>query len=435
MKRLILFISLSLFFHGTYLIVPTQLVQYQEPGKKWENNTYKNGIKTVLIHKQGWELSFPIINLNNEDEKISLSFDELGDDTNDYSWQIIHCNMDWTQSELEPIEYLSGFFEGDIQDYSLSKNTTVNYIHYHISFPNNDVTFQISGNYIVNVFEQNDPSQIVLTRRFYIVDKKVDVHGSVFKQPLGINTNNQRINFSVGYNNEITDPHSNLISTVIKNNESTISTKDIFPSKTGISKIGFENIKELSFAGGNEFRHFDIKSIKFVSDKINKIEYSGSFHKIILRPETPEIRNNYTFKNDLNGKKLIKLENSNKSNIEADYCQVVFYLNTPLNLNIGDYYVYGALSDWELSDNNKMTFDNTKQCYTLTLFLKQGYYNYQYIFKSEGLVIDKANQWFSVEGNYYQTENDYHILTYYKNPSATSEELVGFVKINTDLNK
>jgi len=120
--------------------------------------------------------------------------------------------------------------------------------------------------------------------------------------------------------------------------------------------------------------------------------------------------NEYSFKNDINGKKLIKLENSNHSNIEADYSKVVFRLKAPLNLNNGNYFVYGAISNWGTSDKYKMIFDESLQQYTLTLFLKQGYYNYQYIFKSEGLSIDENAQWLSVEGNYYMTENDYYLV-------------------------
>ena len=179
-STLLIKFSLVTIFVSNYAIFTNPVLQHNElvQNQVFTNKTFKQGIKTVLIHKKGWELSFPIIDLNNEDEKIKLSFDELGYDINNYSWQIIHCNMDWSQSELEPIEYLSGFFEGDIQEYSLSQNTTYNYINYTINFPNDDVTFEKSGNYIIKIFEQNDPTQLVLTRRFYIIDKKALVVSS-----------------------------------------------------------------------------------------------------------------------------------------------------------------------------------------------------------------------------------------------------------------
>ncbi len=398
----------------------------------FKNSTYKKGIKTVLIYKKGWELSFPIIELDNEDEKILLSFDELGNDVNDYSWQIIHCNADWTQSELEPIDYLSGFFDGYVQNYSLSKNTTTDYINYQVEFPNSDVSFQKSGNYIIKIFESDNPANIILTRKFYIIDKKANITGNIYKTPLLNSSNNQRVNLKILYNNEITDAYGNLVTTIIKNGESEISTQNIVPNKLGIEQISFENINTLSFPGGNEFRHFDIKSLRFLSDNLENIDYNSNRYQVTLRLSEPKVNSEYNFKDDLNGKRLIKLENNSRSNIEADYCEVVFRLKAPLNLNRGDYYVFGALSDWQTSDKYKMSFDDTKQEYVLTLLLKQGYYNYQFVFKSEGLQIDQTNQWYSVDGNKYQTENDYYLLTYYKNPTELSEELVGFTKINSN---
>ncbi|RLD75801.1 MAG: hypothetical protein DRJ10_14635 [Bacteroidetes bacterium] len=380
-------------------------------------------------------MSFPIIDLNNEEEKIHLSFDELGSDISDYSWQIIHCNMDWTKSELEPIEYLNGFFDGYVQDYSQSQNTRVNYINYSVDFPNDDVSFQISGNYIIQIFEQNDPSKLVLTQRFYVLDNKVRIKGNVFKQPVISVINNQRVNFTISYDNEILDAYSNLKSTILKNNGSNISTSKIFPSKVGVNELGYENIQQLSFHGGNEFRHFDIKSLKFLSDNLEEINLKEKVFEVLLRKGVLETNEKYNFKDDLNGKRLIKLENSEESNINADYCYVVFRLNAPLNLNRGSYYVYGALSNWKTADKHKMVFDELKQQYILTLFLKQGYYNYQYVFKNEGLSVDESAQWFSVEGSHYQTENDYFVLTYYQNPTGLSEELVGFVKINSNSNQ
>ncbi len=249
-----------------YYSEPKELPAHVKQHEVLHNKTFKEGIETVLIHKKGWELSFPIIDLNNEEEKIHLSFDELGNEINDYSWQIIHCNMDWSQSGLEPIEYLSGFFDGDIQNYNQSQNTLVNYINYSIDFPNDDVAFQLSGNYILKIFEQNHPSRTILMRRFYVIDSKVRIKGNIFKQPVQTVSNNQRVNFTLNYDNEILDAYSSLISTVVKNNGAIISTSNISPSKVGINELGYENIQKLSFPGGNEFRHFDIKSLKILED-------------------------------------------------------------------------------------------------------------------------------------------------------------------------
>ena len=397
----------------------------------FKDSVYKNGIETVLIYKKGWQLSFPIISIDNPQDKILLTFDEIGSKTGDYSWKIKHCNFDWTESDLDAIDYIDGFDEGYIADYTLSKNTKVDYINYQISFPNEDLIFRETGNYVVIVYENNDPEQIVLTKRFYVYKPEVDIQGNVFKQPVAKIFKNQTVNFTARYNQNILSPTENLKFLIIKNGEDFLTTEGVVPSSVTFNTIAFEHRRELSFPGINEYRHFDIKSVKFLSDKLQNIENADKLYKILLRPDEILSNDKYNYKPDLNGKRFIKLENNNNSNFEADYCEITFRLAAPLNINSGDYYVYGALSDWKLSDKYKMHY-NAQGYYTATLFLKQGYYNYRYVFKNEGLDIATDAQWYIAEGNFYQTENDYFILCYYSNPTKTFDEIVGFLYLNTE---
>ncbi len=397
----------------------------------YSNQTFKNNIETILIYKEGWQLSFPIINLANEDEKITLSFDELSSKINDYSWTIKYCNSDWSESELDAIDYIDGFPDGSVSDYTLSRNTKVNYINYKLSFPNDDLKFRKEGNYVVIIYENNNPEQIILIRRFYVIKPKAQIKGNIFKQSVSSASKNQTVNFTIKYPDDIISPIENIVSVIIKNGEEKITTKGINPSKLSTNEMAFEHIQKLSFQGANEYRHFDIKSLKFLSDKLEKIENSDKYYKVLLRPDEILSEKKYNYKPDINGKRLIKLENSEQSNIEADYCMVSFRLQAPINLNNGNYYVYGALSDWSVSDKFKMEYDN-RGFYKANIFLKQGYYNYRYIFDNKGLSIADNAQRLSAEGNFYQTENDYYILCYYKNPIDLCDELIGFLHINTE---
>jgi len=397
----------------------------------YENKTFKKGIETVLIYKEGWQLSFPIIDMNKPEEKITLSFDELGNQTGDYSWTVKYCNMNWTESELDPIDYIDGFAEGYVSDYALSKNTKVNYINYQVRFPNDDMSFRKSGNYVVIVFENNDPEQIVLTQRFYVINPETVVKGDVFKQSVARIEQNQTVNFSIKFSQDIINAAENLKCFIVKNGEAQLNAEGISPSRFTMNEMAYEHISELSFSGVNEYRHFDIKSVKFLSDKLQNVENSDKYYKVLLRPDEILSGEPYNYKPDINGRRLIKLENIDQSNIEADYAMVTFRLAAPLNINSGDYYVYGALSNWKISDKFKMHYDE-RGFYTTTVFLKQGYYNYRYIFKSAGLNIADDARWYIAEGNFYQTENDYYVLCYYKNPIEMCDELVGFVRLNTE---
>ncbi|MCF6243010.1 MAG: DUF5103 domain-containing protein [Bacteroidales bacterium] len=397
----------------------------------FKNQTFKKNIETVLIYKEGWQLSFPIISLTNEDEKITLSFDELGSKINDYAWTIKYCNSDWSESKLDVIDYIDGFSDGSVSDYTLSRNTKLNYVNYKLSFPNSDLRFRKPGNYIIIIYENNDPEQIILTRKFYVINPKVQIKGNIFKQSVSSIAKNQTVNFTIKYPDDIINPVDKLVSVIIKNGEEKINSKGVNPSRLSTNEIAFEHIQSLSFQGANEYRHFDIKSVKFLSDKLEKIENSDKYYKVQLRPDEILSEKKYNYKPDINGKRLIKLENSKQSDIEADYCMVSFRLQAPINLNNGDYYVYGALSDWRISDKFKMKYDD-RGFYVANIFLKQGYYNYRYIFNKVGMNIADDAQILSAEGNFYQTENDYYILTYYRNPIDMCDELIGFLHLNTE---
>ncbi len=403
----------------------------QDDNKIWQDKVYKNGIKSVLIHQKGNELLFPAIELGS-DKQIVLQFDELGTNVNDYSYSVVHCDADWHESNLMPLEYVSGFNEVHVKNYVLSQNTLTNYVNYSIEFPNNELIITKSGNYIIKVYERYNPDNVVLTRRFYVYSKLANITANVdlmnVKVPDDIN---QRINITVDCSNKIENPAATVFIKVQKNRGLSKNFKSIKPNFVTGQHLEFKAISRMAFAGGNEFRHFDIKNFKFISDRIANIKRMPDMHYVYLR--TDENRNNgvYKFKHDLNGLRTIKLENNNLSNIMADYCYVYFSLDAPMPLQKGDYYVYGALTNWGFENAAKMQYNPDNQRFECRLFLKQGYYNYCYLFKAEDAMFNTEADQYSVEGNNFQTENEYYIFVYYKDYSTDYEQIIAFERINS----
>ena len=137
------------------------------------NNLVKDkNIHTVLLHKQEDPLSYPIIKLNSE-EKLQLSFDDFNTKLQDYYYTIIHCNSDWTPSDLMQSEYINGFFENRIENYEFSFNTLQKYTNYQLVFPEQYLQPTLSGNYIISVFANNNPEEIILRKRFMLLDEKI----------------------------------------------------------------------------------------------------------------------------------------------------------------------------------------------------------------------------------------------------------------------
>ncbi len=399
--------------------------------KVWENTIYKENIKSVVIHRKNSELSFPIVKLDTEDQLL-LQFDEIGTTVNNYSFSLIHCNSNWQQSDLNQIEYIDGYQEVDIADYSFSQNTLVNYINYTVEFPTENFQFTKSGNYIIKVYERNNPENIILARRFYVLEELVEINATIDRMNVKVKDGlNQRINIELDCNYEIENPSETISLKVQKNNGLIKDFSDIKPSFIDGNVIKYNTINELAFAGGNEFRHFDIKNFRFISDRLLAVDKQPDINHVYLRQDDSRAEKDYNFKPDIDGKRTIKLEKSDRSEIMADYCFVFFQLKSPIPLQSGDYYIYGALTDWNFQDSAKMKYDYKKECFVGKLYLKQGYYNYQYRFKSPDKLFDNEESTYKAEGNFFQTENEYQILIYYKDYSSSYEKLVGYTMVNS----
>lgn len=406
--------------------------QEQSSIHAWGNKIYKEDIKTMLIHKAGWELSMPVIGLNS-DEKITLSFDEINQPRKNYNYTVIHCNNKWEESGIQPIEYIDGQEIGTIDEYNFSQNTMFDYINYHIDFPTNETKLLISGNYIIKVFEDEDPEKIVLTARFYVVEKKISITAFIDKKTLpGIQGQNQYLNFEVKYNeNEIINPYESISYKILKNNETELDFNELKPSSIILNTLKFENLEELSFTGGNEYRHFDLKSFKFLSDCLEKIEKTNSAYNVTLKTDYSKADDDYKLETDLNGKRTVKLENNDESYMMADYCYVNFALSSNLALEEGNYYIFGSLSHNSISDEFKMTYNMEKKVFEKQILLKQGYYNYKYVFIPKNKKFDNEENRYRTEGNHFMTENDFHIFTYYKPYNQDYFRLVGYSYTNS----
>lgn len=228
-----------------------------------QNLTFQQNIKSVIFHKKGWELSDPIMELNSQDN-LQLSFDELGDQLQTYNYTIIHCNASWESSNLADNEYIQGFTNAQIREYSYSFNTTYDYIHYALDFPNDEMSPKISGNYILRVFKDFDPEKKILERRFYVTENGVEVNAAV-KRPGNVEFRDkgQKIDFKILYKGfRISDPYSDIQVTIMQNGRSDNAITTLKPRFIGNNELDYSYDFENVFQGGNEFRYFDIKSMR-----------------------------------------------------------------------------------------------------------------------------------------------------------------------------
>lgn len=396
-----------------------------------ENFIYKNNIKTVLIHKDGWEMTYPIIKLNTED-KIKLSFDDLDGDIKDYKYTIIHCDANWQTSDIPQSKYIDGFTIEDINNYQYSFNTDTEFTHYETVFPSDYTKAILSGNYIFKVFvDENEDENVIFTYRFMIVGQKVSVDAKIHK-PTSIADMNykQEIDFTIHKNGfEIANPYRELTVILQQNGRWDNLISNLKPQMIKGNEIIYNHDEGNVFNGGNEFRNFDIKDLKYQSERIKKIDYFDNANHVFLHTDNRRPYKVYISEHDINGKRLIKTSERMDTSTEADYTFVYFSLPYPVPLIDGDLYILGALTDWQFCDENRMKYNYDKKAYEISLFLKQGYYNYLFAFlkngKSQGDIT-------LIEGNHFETENEYNIFVYYREPGTQYDQLISFIHLNSN---
>ena len=385
---------------------------------------YKSSIHTVQLHRLGAELTPPIIRLNT-DEQLKLSFDDFDSDVKRYKFTVIHCTADWYPSDVQPSDYILGFTNDYITDYRFSLNTTIKYTHYNLVFPSDNFQIIQDGNYLLEVFDENDPDNIVFTRRFMIVDQKVSVSATVNRSLAPAERDvRQRIVFNINALNYPISNYQNLKVIVSQNGRWDNSITGLRPKTILGNVLSYDYDEGNEFNGGNEFRHFDIKSLRYQSDRVQRLNFDTAY-QVYLLPDERRTFKSYFSDKDIDGLYLIKTEDGNNSETESDYCIVHFCLPYSAPMVGGNIYVFGGMVYWQYMPEAEMKYNFKKSQYEATLLLKQGYYNYQYVWLENGKSGDET----FIEGNHFETENNYTIRVYYREPGSFMDKLIGIESI------
>lgn len=396
----------------------------------YTSHVFIDNIKSVQLYKEGWNLSYPIIKLNS-DEKLVLNFDLLGDKIENFYYTFIHCNKEWQKSDIFPADYSDGFYENPIEDYKTSFNTTVSYIHYKLSFPNDRIRFTISGNYVLWVYTSDQPEKPLLIQRFIITEDAAGIKINAHRPRMTADVDrNQQIDFNVSFTGlNINDPYRDLYAFILQNGRWDNAKKNLKPEFYGNNELKYSALSDKNvFAGGNEFRYFDIKSIRYQTEYVRKIDFVLSNYQVYLFPSENREFKPYFYWHDFNGKYYIAIQEQKNPDTDADYAYVYFTLPSKYMIAGGKMYVSGALNNWTFNSNNLTSYSPEREAYECTMLLKQGWYDYEYVFRRDGSNDSVASLF---EGSHYETENDYTVIIYYRNPRERYDRVIGTETANT----
>lgn len=386
-----------------------------------DNRIYEKGIGSVTL-SSGYLLDKPIITLGSGE--LTLTFDDLEEESRYLKYTLIHCTHDWKPSDMNQIEYLDGYMEDEINTYDYSFNTTVHYMQYSLTFPNENIRPTKSGNYILFVYDDT-PDHPILTRRFMVKeDVQAGVSGSVHTaSDVSKRFTHQEVDFSVATGAYIVrNPALNLHATIQQNDRwdnaiTGLTYRSGFPGEYSFDYDDGRNL----FDGSAEFRTFDIRSLRTNGDRIVGINFDHRQNQAYVLQDDARPFGAYESRNTMHGACIYR--NIDMSNpFSEDYVNTHFTLKSPFPFTDGDVYVFGQLTDWRILPEAKLQYNEQYRFWEAVLFIKQGLYNYQYVYVPHGG--DKIDATY-IEGNHFETLNDYTVYVYLREEGSSYDRLIG----------
>ena len=376
-------------------------------------------IKTISFVQNERNI-IPILKLG---EGFQLQFDDLFSNEANYYYEIIHCDYNWNPSGIPKNEYLEGFDSQRIQDYTNSFNTLQIYSHYKLAIPNQFTQqLKISGNYMIKVLDEN--KEVVFSRKLILYEDLATVPIQVKRARTVDNIETKHnLDFTVK-SSTITfqNPLKNIKVLLLQNGQLDSGIKNIIPQYTIGNDLIYKYDTQTQFWAGNEFLYFENKDIRSASNNIARIDANTAVYGSYLYTNAARANFPYSYAQDINGDFVVNNINAANEEIEADYAWVYFSLSAPTFRLKKNIYVGGMFNNYNLTPEYKMVYNAKKGIYEKAILIKQGFTNFKYIIADDKGVIDDEN---AIDGNFYQTENDYTILVYYKESIGRYDGVVG----------
>jgi hypothetical protein len=382
---------------------------------------FDSHFKTLTTRLDGNFQAPPVITLGTDDQ-ISVSFDELAEERSYLRYRLIHCTADWQPSGLVDAEYLDGFNYADINDWAYSRLTATHYVHYQLNVPNESMQPTISGNYLLQVFRDDDPDTTLLQTRFMITEAtataSVDVRSVT---DIDYNRSHQQVSVIVDATNaKVDDLFNDLRVYVSQNGRVDNEVMVSHPLRIAGRRAYFEHLNPLIFNAGNEYRRMEIVSVTYPGMGVEALEYHDPYYHATLATDLPRSSTQYLYDQTQHGRFLIREYNSSDSDIEADYVVTHFSLDAdPLPGQM--IFIDGDLTYRRFDPESLMSYNQATGRYERTMLLKQGAYNYQYLVVDPG---QRAASTAQIEGDFYPTINEYLVKVYHRRRGERYDRLI-----------
>lgn len=369
--------------------------------------------------------ALPVLQLKGHDV-MHISFDELSHNYKRFTYHVEPCNPDWTPTEgLFDADWLEGINDQPIDEYDNSINTSVLYTHYAFDFPNEQTNVRISGNYRLHIVDDETQEDAAVVE-FRVLEPITNVGlGVTTNTDIDLNGRYQQVNMTVKLNGlKVTRIDEELQTFVMQNGREDNMKVNIKPNYITPQAFQWEHNRRLIFDAGNEYHKFEVLDPRHLSMGLADVMWDKETNTWHAVPYPCEQRRSYLYDEDTDGAFLLRNSDNYDAERTSEYVYVHYFLK-PLREYSDAHIVLNGRWTTEPLDNYIMQYDEAEQVYKLTVMQKLGYYNYQLLLMD----YDGTTHTLPEEGSFFETENKYQALVYYKATSERAWRLVGFQEI------
>ncbi len=375
--------------------------------------------RTLKTQNIGYFDAPPMMRIGTDD-KIEITFDEIGNENSWLEYRLVHCNADWQPSRLVDSDFIAGFNAVKIEDFAQSTATFVHFVNYRIELPNENMEILRSGNYLLQVYDPDQPERTLLQTRFQVSGNTAVVAGTYnSRTDRGYNDRYQQLDVTVTTDfYDGSNPFTDYKLEIIRNIGDTESRMIPVPSRVNGNQLIYSHNPSLIFPASNEYRRFESVSNRFPGMNVDSLKYMGSNVHVWLKPDVLRENAEYVFDRTQHGRFIVREYNSTDSNLGADYITVHFLLHTD-PIPDAEIYVDGEMTHGQYDVNNRMYYSEAEGGYVLQMPLKQGAYNYRYVAK------DSSGKIRELDGDKWQTMNQYVVNVWERLPGERADRLIG----------
>lgn len=443
---------LAIFFTGSSPVFS------QDDGLVFDDYVYLDEIRTVKCHPSNRPFLRPILLLGRD--SMELSFDLLTDEPREFMYSLVHCDADWKPSDLETNDYLTGFYEAPLRDFSPSFGSRQPYLNYRLKVPNDDIKCSLSGNYLLKIYDTEDEKRLAITRRITFYENRWQVNATAVPTASVSKTRtHQEIDFAVQHGaDRLANPRKEVRAQLFQNGRSDNARLNLQPWIVRENELPFDFTDSLTWAAGKEFRRLDLRSLHSKTERVAEIREQPRWFEVWLKADEKRVFASSLHETDANGGFIIdnwdgrglladtayrkfnvnelftdnrvqRVTSTDRQLLQAEYSLVHFRLNDQSPLDDGrEIYLFGGLTDWQIQPQFRLKYDEKARAWFGEAYLKQGFYNYEYaVFDPKTGKIDLSE----LEGDRYETENRYSILIFYRPFGARYERAVAFRTFST----